>query len=118
MRKQKMREEDYYGSPESRVWLRARLNCMELKDRERFEGGDGSCVMCDGGKEDLKHFVMDCRKLDRERGVAIELQRPREENEEDVMGRFLYGEERIWRRRWALYGMWKKRREILKKMEE
>ena len=118
MRKQKMREEDYDGSPESRVWLRARLNCMELKDRERFEGGDGSCVMCDGGKEDLKHFVMDCRKLDRERGVAIELQRPREENEEDVMGRFLYGEERIWRRRWALYGMWKKRREILKRMEE
>ena len=105
-----MREEDYEGGEKSRVWFGARTNCLWLGDR-RGEGEGRKCKICEEGEvEDLKHFILDCPALEGERQGERELQRPRRENEEKVMGRFLFGEEegrsgrvetlvRMWRRR-------------------
>ena len=42
-RKKSMKKEVYDDSPEARIWLRARLNCLGLEDRNRFRKGGVAC---------------------------------------------------------------------------
>ena len=45
------------------------------------------------------------------RKTVIELQQPYEENREEVIGKFLFIEENIEKKKEVLYQMWKKREE-------
>ena len=90
--KDEMREEDYEGGERSKVWYRARTNCMWLGDRS----GEEKCQICGVETlENLEHFMLECRELEGERMGAIELQRPREENSTEIMGRFLFEERNV-----------------------
>jgi len=104
--KTEMEEEDYDGGQEARLWLRARLNCLELGERKRFEGGDTRCTLCGEEVEDRKHVIMDCESLEEERREEVILQRPREENEEEILGRFLFEREGQMKRRAIFHRMW------------
>ena len=55
--------------------------------------------------EDLKHFLMECKKLEEIRGGSVELQRPRMERVEGAMGAFLFGEGNSERRKNVLLRM-------------
>lgn len=46
-------------------------------------------------KEDLKHFMIDCGPLEELRALALELQRPRREDKLNVMGEFLFKQNRV-----------------------
>lgn len=110
-----MKEEDYEGGEKDRIWFRARTNCLWLGDRRRGEG----CVICGGRElEDLLHFVLDCGELEEERREALELQRPRVEQRQTVVGEFLFGKEERGRKSKILMKMWRKRRQIERRGEE
>ena len=111
MYKTEMKEEDYEGGEESVVWFRARTNCLWLGDRS---GNEVRCAVCgETAVEDLEHFLLECVELEEERGRAIELQRPRTEEIEVIMGDFLFGEGNKQSRRAVVVEMWRKRRRIL-----
>ena len=59
--------------------------------------------------EDLIHFVLDCGALEEQRCEAVELQRPRFEQEQDVVGEFLFGGEENRRKRETLMRKWRRR---------
>ena len=68
--------------------------------------------------EDLLHFVLDCGKLEEERREAFELQRPKVEQRQTVVGEFLFGEEESGRKSKIFMKMWRKRRQIEQRGEE
>lgn len=107
-----MREEDYRGSEEARLWFRARTNCLWLGDRQRERVG--GCQVCGGAmREDLKHFVLECGRLEEERATSVELQRPRVEDEDEVIGTFLFDETRREAKMRTMKRMWYRRKNIL-----
>ena len=61
-----MEEINFDGGLESEVWMRARLNCLDLEERRRFEGQGKEqhvcCRMCGVARKDLRHFVLECVK--------------------------------------------------------
>ena len=63
------------------------------------------------------HFVLDCEELEEERGQAVELQRPRFEKREEVVGEFLFGEEGKRSKSQVLMKMWRRRRLIEERNE-
>ena len=77
-----------------------------------------NCKLCGGGMEDLRHFVLECQYLEEWRGELSELQRPRLEREEEVLGHFLFGEGDMRKRRRVLYQMWREREKEMKRLEE
>ena len=113
--KLKMREEDYGGGIEAKVWFAARTNCMMLGDRRWGEGRE--CRMCGYEKEDQMHFILDCEWMEQYRQDAVELQRPRGPDREETLGCFLFGEESEVERRGVVLRMWRAR-EGMMNMEE
>lgn len=113
MCKREMREEDYTGGEEARIWFRARTNCLWLGERQVEKYGR-RCPICEVDVvEDLMHLVLDCGELETERAGARILQRPRKENQEQVIGEFLFKEEDLGERKRAMVMMWRKRCRIL-----
>jgi len=106
--KKEMREEDYEGGMESRIWFGARTGSLRLGYRSWGEGEEG-CRLCGAEREDDLHFILECEVLEEIRGEAMELQRPRVENGEVVVGQFLFGEGDVRRRRRILGDMWRRR---------
>ena len=112
--KREMKEEDYAGGEKEKIWFQARTNCLRLGDRRREEG----CVICRGmDLEDLLHFVLDCWELEEERRGVLELQRPRVEQRQTVVGEFLFRDEGRGRKSEILMKMWRKRRMIERREE-
>ena len=101
-------EDSYDGRPDSVIWFKARTNCLTLGDRNRHIGGETDCFMCGQETENLRHFLLDCGELETTRRTMTGLQRPRREDWREVMGEFLFGEEKM-RNRGELYRLWRKR---------
>ena len=115
--KTEMRQEDFYdGRLDSVIWFRARTNCLTLGDRKRHWGEDTDCFMCREGIEDLRHFVLDCNRLEGIRVGILGLQRPRLEDWREVLGGFLYGGDVEGGRR-GLWMLWTERRRLLEEVE-
>ena len=52
-----------------------------------------------------------CPRYKEERKTVIELQQPYEENREEVIGKFLFIEENIQKKKEVFYQMWQRREE-------
>ena len=57
--KKEMKEEDYSGSLESMVWLRARTNSLNLGEHS-WQRNREMCVGCSEERETLEHFILHC----------------------------------------------------------
>ena len=115
MFKGEMREEDHEGGVASRLWFAARTCCLKLECRRWGEESD-RCRLCGADREDEEHFILDCGELEEERSLALELQRPRVESRDEVMGGFLFGgDER--RKKRVLHEMWKRRDREIRRRE-
>jgi len=99
--KREMREEDYEGGENDRIWLRARTNCLWLGDTRR-----------DVGYVEQEKWRTFCTSfssvLSWRRRVAFELQRPRVERRQEVVREYLFGEEGRRTKSEALTNMWRK----------
>ena len=95
--KTEMREEDYGGGDKSRLWFRARTNCLELRGRRRGDE-NRSCPICAHEVEDLAHFVLECAAWEKERAQSLALQRIRLEDGVENLKLFLFGGREGWER--------------------
>ena len=106
-------EEEHFldNHPSSVVFYRARSNCLPLNDRNRHTGPgeDTNCSLCKQHCEDLKHLILTCPVYSPERAESIHLQKPHNESEDDIVGRFLFHEEDIESKKEVLYRIWRKR---------
>ena len=110
-KKKEIKQENIYDNRWSSVLLfRARANALDLKDRQRFTGGDTSCKLCGEEYEDLTHFMIRCRGLEGERNQQIVIKN-KEDNDEDTVGNILFeiDEKDLEETKKMLKRMWNKR---------
>ena len=73
-------EDCYSNSYQSKILGKARTNTLQLEEwflRRKNSSGDGKCKLCGHEKEDLEHFVIKCRKLEKCRKNEIMSRIPR-----------------------------------------
>jgi hypothetical protein len=92
------------------VLFRARTNTLQLEDRRRFGDGCMVCRMCGAEMENLYHFILWCPELGEERSSIVQLQQPYQEDEEDIVGRFLFDEEEMEEKKKSMGQLWKARK--------
>ena len=83
----------YDNTPSSVLLYKARTNVLPLNDRKRWANEDTKCKACGEEMENLKHFLLHCPKYNEIRITIPELQQPFQNNESDVIGRFLFESE-------------------------
>ena len=81
--------------------FKARTGTLNLNKQKRH--------FCTDVEEDRIHFIIMCPGYKEVRKTVIELQRPYEENREEVIGKFLFIEKNIEKKKEVLYQMWKKK---------
>ena len=120
-RKKEIKEEKIYDNRWSSVLLfRARANVLGLYDRKRFnkeETGDTdtSCRLCKGEYEDLKHFLINCKKLEQDRNPRL-MEKNKGPNDDVTVGNILFdieGED-LEDTKKMLTRMWNKRKKLEK----
>ena len=108
-------EESVYDNRFSSVLLfKAKTNTLPLNDRNRFTGDSVLCELCGAEKEDLTHFLLFCERFREERAKVKELQQPFQEDLDEVIGKFLFVEEDIERKKSSLQNFWKCREKALR----
>ena len=115
--KSDIREEEFYDNrPASKIFNRARTNTLQLNDRNRHQNKDTHCEICGdlNTKEDIYHFILHCHKLKEMRIYIAELQQPYIEDQEQIVGEFLFERKNIDKKKESLYQMWKRRESLLK----
>ena len=115
-RKEEIKEEPYENNKKSDTWFRAKSNCLPLGDRNREEAT--TCKLCGEEIEDLKHFMLNCEMLQHIRTRSILLQKPHINDNNEIIGKFLFDEERIEENRNIFYQMWTKRCKLIKDLTQ
>ena len=117
--KDNIEEADFLDNqPASVIFFRARTNCLPLNDRKRHTGEDTKCLLCNSENEDIKHLILHCPAYDKQRMSTIHLQQPYIEQQNDVLGRFLFEKEEIETKKAVLYQIWRKRSSDIKKTQD
>ncbi len=79
---------------------------MRLNDTNRFWGDETKRDMCGAHKEDPRHFLLWCPACCEERGKITRLQQPYKEDEEDIIGNYLFEKRNIEETRKEIYRFW------------
>ena len=83
--------------------------------KNRHTGGITSCF-CENIEENLIHFILFCPEYDEERTKLIELQRPYIEDNTEIVGRLLFEDRNIDKKKEMILQMWKKREKRIKEI--
>ena len=117
--RKEIKEEKVYDNRYSSVVLfKARSNTLPLNDRNRHIGGSTKCTLCDGQKEDLHHFLLECPQLSDIRVKSLILQQPHEEDKVNIIGNFLFENTEIEKKKEVLENLWKKRQIRIKEIND
>lgn len=112
-------QESVYDNREASVILfKARSNNLNLGDRKRFSNQSTECLMCGDNLEDLKHFLLYCPAYDQERGKTMILQRPYQEDEEEILGKLLFEKKTTEETKTMIHRFWLIRKEKVKEQEQ
>ena len=115
--KKEMKEEDYSGSLESMVWLRARTNSLNLGENS-WQSNKEICVGCSEERETLEHFILHCPRWEEWQIESRSLHRSRIEETDQVLGEFLFrGHESNTKKR-TLLKMWNERQRLIRNNQE
>ena len=113
MWKKEIKEEWVYDNRYSSVLLfKAKTDTLPLNYKNRHTGGDINCVICGEPREDLNHFLLDCPEYSEIRSELKELQQPYEEDRKRVIGKLLFEETNLEKKKEVLQKLWEKRRKI------
>ena len=112
--KTEIKEVLYYNERKSMIRFKFKTNTLNLNDRKRHVNEETKCQLCNHFYEDLKHFILNCPKLEEERNKIRKIQRPREENEDKIMGDLLFDENEETEE--GLYNLWIKRKILIEKL--
>ena len=120
--KKEIREEKCYDNrPESNLLFQARTNTLDLNTRNRFKKEDEKdtrCKLCGKENENLIHFLIECKEMEKVRDKEL-MKKYQEENMETMTGNILFNMENIEETKIMLGKMWKYRKErIIEKEKE
>ncbi len=111
-------EEIYNNDQASEILFKSRTNNLRLNDRKRFWNEATTCEMCGAEREDLKHFMLWCPAYTQERRKSERLQQPYIEEEDDVIGQYLFDNKFIVDTKGTLHTFWKIREKKMKEKED
>lgn len=107
--KKRMKDDGCYDNKFSSVLLfRARSNTLKLNIRKRHQNGDTKCELCEEEREDLTHFIIDCKELEGSRDKEI-MKEHYDTNKEEMIGKILHTKEKIEAVKNMLEKMWNQR---------
>ena len=89
----------------SKLLFKARSNTLNLNIRKRHQKGDTSCVLCEDEKEDLIHFIVNCKELENTRNNEI-VKEAYDANKEQMVGKILHNNDKIEAVKSMLEAMW------------
>ena len=112
LNKKEIKEEEYDNDQKSEIWFRGKTNCMKLADRN-WEGSK-ECKLCGADRENLNHFLLHCVELSNRRVEDLSLQKPNIEDENEIISKFFFCEERTQQSQNTLHRLWRQRANILK----
>ena len=120
--KKEIKEEKCYDNrPESNLLFQARTNSLDLNDENRHkkkvEEQDTRCKLCGNEYEDIIHFMIDCKEIEKTRDKQL-MKRHQDENKETMIGNILFKQENIEETKIMLGKMWKYRKEKTKEIEK
>ena len=97
--KKEIKEEKCYDNrPESNLLFQARTNSLDLnaenRHKKKVEEQDTSCKLCGNEYEDIIHFMIDCREIEKTRDKQL-MKRHQDENKETMIGNILFKQENI-----------------------
>merc|ERR1711895_56960 len=111
----------YRNNQNSTFLAKARLNALKLE--EQISRGkphhDVTCKLCKTGKEDMVHFLIDCKELEEDKNYNL-ISSSRESSE-DKMVKLLFSTEDFQGTGYMIKKMWLRRKKLLlyiKKIEE
>ncbi len=108
----------YNNDQASEILFKSRTNNLRLNDRRRFWNEPTTCDMCGAELEDLRHFMLWCPAYAQERVKSERLQQPYSEEEEDIIGQYLFENKLIEEAKRTLQAFWKVREKKMKGKEE
>ena len=118
--KNKIMTEDWIDNTyQCNLLVAARLNVLKLEWRERVIGRDttGICKLCNLDEESLEHFILWCPALNLERNKHLCLQRPYQEEHNEIVANLLcfteYSKRNVTKNKEILHGLWKLRKRII-----
>ena len=103
----------YRNNRNSLFFARARTNSIKLEEHKGrgLVGYDKTCKLCKEGNEDIVHFIIDCRKLERIRNYSLidkDIQ-----CSEEKMRKLLFRDNRFQEIGKMIKNLWTERRKIL-----
>ena len=115
--KREIRDDRIYDNTiASELLFRARSNTLALDIDKRHRGEETRCEICDGGEEDLQHFMLECRTLEEKRDQEIMIKHWSPDKEE-MIGGIIFDGEKIEKVKNMIAKMWQKRKIEIKKKE-
>ena len=116
--KRTIKEETFYDNrPSSVVLFKCRTNNLELNDRNKFMNQDTRCKLCEETNEDLAHYLLHCPAYNEIRSKIPEFQQPYIENENELIGKYLFTSKNIKKVKDNMYKFWKIRTKKLKEKD-
>ncbi len=82
--------------------------------RRRFRGEEVTCDVCGAEKEDLIHFLLWYPGYSEQRRTSVKLQQPHIQEEEEIVGRYLFENKDIEEAKREITNFWKIREGIRK----
>ena len=75
----------------SKLWFRGRSNTMDLNiDNKYMKKGSTVCDLCEEEDEDMSHFLLRCKKLEKERDYSF-MKKKGDEDDEVILERIFFG---------------------------
>lgn len=87
-----IKQEKYYNEEKSLIIFKMKTNTLNLNERKRHRNESTECNLCNNENENLNHFLLHCPALEETRSKLDELQRPREEDENNIIGKLLFSD--------------------------
>jgi len=110
----------YDNRPSSIILYKARANVLPLNDRNRFQNPNASttCSICNNGVEDLAHFILWCSAFNHVRMNDVHLQQPYIEDENALIGNYLFKNEDVDKVKITLHKFYRIRTKMLKNLAD
>ena len=115
--KKEMKEEDYSGSLESMVWLRARTNSLNQGENSWQRKREISVGRSEE-REILEHFLLHCPSWEEWRIESRSLHRPRIEETDQVLAELLFGGHESNTKKKQQLNMWNERQRQIRNCQE
>ena len=112
-KKREIKDERIYSNDRaSELLFRARSNTLDLNTDKRHRGESEMCDLCERGTEDLRHFMLECCRLEDKRDQQL-MTKYWKADKEEMIGDMIFDRKETERVGKMIEEMYKKRKRII-----